>query len=123
MTSEEVIKNIPIQLKKAIEYRKYTVERLSEETNIKLRRINSILNGKEAPEIFEIATFSACLDVSCDYLCSFSNEIKRNSSIIMRDVINMNMPEESIDVLRRIISIYMFLDDKARQELLNFLIK
>lgn len=122
MTSKEIINNIPSRLEQAMKYRNYTVERLSNETNIGVNRIKSILSGAMIPELIDMAVFSACLDISCDYLCSAVDEIKRNSSVWLRDEVPMNMSEESIDILRRIVSIYMYSSDKERQELLNTLI-
>lgn len=123
MPSKEYIKNFSIRLKNAMEYRNYTVERLSSETKISSNRIKNILKDKAIPKVKEVVTFSAYLDVTPDYLCSYSKSIERNSSIVVRDVINLDMSEENLDILRRIVSLYMFASDEYRKNLLKTFIE
>lgn len=122
MKSEDMINNIPSRLEKAMEYSNYTIEELSNDTKIDKNRIEDILNGKVTPEIIDIALFSAYLDVSCDYLCSSIDEIKRNSSKYLKNFDLSDISEESLDEIRKIVSLCMFLGDKEREKLLNTLI-
>ncbi len=123
MKSEDMINNIPSRLKIAIEYSNYTIERLSNDTKIDKDRIEDILNGKVIPEMIDIVLFSAYLDISCDYLCSCIDEIKRNSSKYLKNFDLSDISEESLDEIRKIVSLCMFLGDKEREKLLDSFIK
>lgn len=73
--------------------------------------------------MIDIVLFSAYLDISCDYLCSCIDEIKRNSSKYLKNFDLSDISEESLDEIRKIVFLCMFLGDKEREKLLDSFIK
>jgi len=111
------------KLKIIMEDRKYSVEDLSRHSDISEDKLNKLIKGEKNPSTKDLITLSGILDITANYMMSYTNKKERISSLILKNEIPLDMSQESIEILRRIVSIYVICDEKSRRNILNYLLE
>lgn len=111
------------KLKSIIEDREYSIKDLSCHSGISLDTLNELIMGTKLPSTEDLMILSALLDISVNYMMSYTDQKERMSSLVLKNDIPLDMSQKSIEILRRIVALYMIIDEKSRENLLKYFLE